>query len=99
VLLGLRAEDLVEAGPTADPASVTLPAAVVAVEVTGPEARVAVLLDTAPEHGAVDPDAPLWARFDPHTAVRPGDRVEVAVDAARAHVFDPVTEQALYHPR
>jgi ABC-type sugar transport system ATPase subunit len=99
VLLGLRAEDLVEAGPAADPESVTLPATVVAVEVTGPDARVAVLLDAAPERGALLPDAPLWARFDPHTTVRPGDRVEVAVDAARAHVFDPVTEQALYHPR
>jgi hypothetical protein len=30
--------------------------------------------------------------------VRPGDRVEVVVDAARAHVFDPVTERALHHP-
>lgn len=91
VLLGLRAEDVAEAGPAADPASVTLPATVAAVEVTGPEARVAVRV-------AVPGAGPLGARFDPRTTVRPGDRVEVVVDAARAHVFDPVTERALHHP-
>ena len=93
MLLGLRAEDVTEAGPAADPASVTLPATVAAVEVTGPDARVAVRM--GPGRGA---DDPIWARFDPRTPVRPGDRVEVVVDAARAHVFDPVTERALHHP-
>jgi multiple sugar transport system ATP-binding protein len=104
VLLGLRAEEVVEAGPAADPASVTLPATVAVVEVTGPDARVAVQVDATLDAGgpvgtnAPHRDAPFWARFDPRTSVRPGDRVEVAVDAARAHVFDPVTEQALHHP-
>jgi multiple sugar transport system ATP-binding protein len=104
VLLGLRAEEVVEAGPAADPASVTLPATVAVVEVTGPDARVAVQVDAALDApgplatSAPYRDAPFWARFDPRTSVRPGDRVEVAVDAARAHVFDPATEQALHHP-
>ncbi len=110
VLLGLRAEDVVEAGPAADPGSVTLPATVAVVEVTGPEARVAVRID-AVGAGAVGVDAapgadllgrasgaPVWARFDPRTAVRPGDRVQVAVDAGCAHVFDPATGRALHHP-
>jgi hypothetical protein len=30
--------------------------------------------------------------------VRVGDRVTVGVDAARAHVFDPVSRRALAHP-
>ncbi len=105
VLLGLRAEDVVEAGPAADPGSVTLPATVAVVEVTGPEARVAVQIDAVQADAAPGADvpgrtrdAPLWARFDPRTAVRPGDRVQVAVDAGCAHVFDPVTERALHHP-
>jgi multiple sugar transport system ATP-binding protein len=110
VLLGLRAEDVAEAGPATDPGSVTLPATVAVVEVTGPEARVAVRIDErwvdevradaapAPDVPGRAPDAPLWARFDPRTAVRPGDRVRVAVDAGCAHVFDPATERALHHP-
>jgi multiple sugar transport system ATP-binding protein len=92
VLLGLRAEDVREAGPGSDPRSVTLPATVAVVEVTGPDARVAVQVDAALC------DAPFWACFPARTPVRPGDRVAVAVDAARAHVFDPVTERALHHP-
>jgi multiple sugar transport system ATP-binding protein len=95
VLLGLRAEDVAEAGPAADPASVTLLATVAAVEVTGPDARVAVRVDVGEGFPA---DTSVWARFDPRTTVRPGDRVEVVVDAARAHVFDPVTQRALHHP-
>jgi multiple sugar transport system ATP-binding protein len=100
VLLGLRAEDVVEAGGAVDPDAVTLPATVALVEVTGPATRVAVQVDAALSAGtAPEPaDAPFWARFDPRTAVRPGDRVEVAVDAGRAHVFDPVTQRALHHP-
>ena len=38
------------------------------------------------------------ARFPGRTALRIGDEVNLAVDAARAHVFDPVTGVALYHP-
>lgn len=100
VLLGLRAEDVAEAGPGSDPRAVTLPATVAVVEVTGPDARVAVQIDAAldPGTGAPARDTLFWARFDARTPVRPGDRVAVAVDAARAHVFDPVTEQALHHP-
>jgi multiple sugar transport system ATP-binding protein len=33
----------------------------------------------------------LVARFSPRTRVQSGDRVEVAVDTARLHVFDPDT--------
>jgi multiple sugar transport system ATP-binding protein len=92
VLLGLHGEDVTQAGPAADPASVTLPGTVAAVERTGPDTLVAV---------QVDPGAdalPLWARFPARSGVRRGDRVQVAVDAGRAHVFDPETGKALHHP-
>jgi multiple sugar transport system ATP-binding protein len=98
VLLGLRGEDVVEAGPGTDPEAVRWSATVTAVEVLGPQARVAVRIDAALEAGAAARETPVWARFDPRTRVRPGDRVELAVDATRAHVFDPVTGSALHHP-
>ena len=40
----------------------------------------------------------LVARFPGRTALRIGDEATLAIDAARAHVFDPVTGVALYHP-
>jgi multiple sugar transport system ATP-binding protein len=36
--------------------------------------------------------------FPPRVVLRPGDAVRIAVDAARAHVFDPATGRALWHP-
>jgi multiple sugar transport system ATP-binding protein len=35
------------------------------------------------------------ATFEPRTAIRPGDEVEVALDVERLHFFDPETEVAL----
>ena len=35
------------------------------------------------------------ATFEPRTAVRIGDEVEVAVDVERLHFFDPETESAI----
>jgi hypothetical protein len=48
-----------------------------------------------PPHGRF---AELRARFPARTAVRPGDTVEVALDSAQVHVFDPLSGQALWHP-
>ena len=42
--------------------------------------------------------ATLRSLFPPRSAVRIGEAVRVAVDAARAHVFDPETGRALWHP-
>ncbi len=85
VLLGLRAEDVHE-HPA--PEHGTLSGVVTLVELTGPHVFVGLLVG---EHR-------LNARFDRRTRVRPGDLVTVGVDAARAHVFDPVTRNALVHP-
>jgi multiple sugar transport system ATP-binding protein len=42
-----------------------------------------------------DERALFTARVDPRTAVRPGDRVTLAVDPERFHFFDPATGAAL----
>ena len=103
VVLGLRPEDVHGAGGRPSPESVTLDAVVSGVEYTGRQNVVALLVDAPP----VDPPrgalpgpfaATLHAYFPPRAAVRAGDAVRVTVEAARAHVFDPVTGRALWHP-
>jgi hypothetical protein len=42
--------------------------------------------------------ARLPAGYPAHDPVRVGDRVRVAVDGTRVHVFDPGTGRALWHP-
>jgi multiple sugar transport system ATP-binding protein len=37
----------------------------------------------------------LVARFDPHTKVREGDAIEVAVQTSSLHAFDPRTGMAI----
>jgi multiple sugar transport system ATP-binding protein len=39
--------------------------------------------------------ASFIATFEPRSAVRVGDRVEVALDTRRLHFFDPETEESL----
>jgi multiple sugar transport system ATP-binding protein len=41
-------------------------------------------------------EAILIARFDPESSVREGDTMEVAVDTAKLHFFDPDTGLAIY---
>lgn len=85
ILLGLRPEDVHE-HPRPEHGTVT--GIVTWMEVTGQHATVTIAVD----------GQRLWARFSGRTQVRTGDRVTVGVDAARAHVFDPVTQRALAHP-
>jgi len=93
VVLGLRAEDVGESGPGADPGSVTVRVLVRHVELRGRDAVVTAEVDVAGEADG----GRLVARVDPRTRLRPGDRAELAVDARRAHVFD-VDGRALRHP-
>jgi multiple sugar transport system ATP-binding protein len=109
VVLGLRVED-VRAYPRTDgvdmdPALPPLPATVVRAEHTGPDV-LASLSIAAPPVRAPDADpadlllgsAQLRARFARSAPVTPGSTVQVCLDVARAHVFDPVTGRALAHP-
>jgi multiple sugar transport system ATP-binding protein len=94
VLLGLRAEDVAEAGPGADPASVALPVQVRHVEQPG---RDAVVSAEVALPGEAD-GARLITRVPGGTRLRAGVRAELLLDARRAHVFDPETGRALLHP-
>jgi multiple sugar transport system ATP-binding protein len=75
------------------------------VEYTGRQNVVTVVMD-APLVVVPDPElivgsatgATLRSLFPARAEVRPGDSVRLAVEAARAHVFDAVTGEALWHP-
>jgi multiple sugar transport system ATP-binding protein len=106
VVLGLRAEDVHPAPAGRDPDSVELDAMVVDAEYTGRHTVVGLTVGlpgvAAPGSDHADggsTDARLHAFFPSRAAVRPGDAVRVAVQAADAHVFDAGTGRALWHPR
>jgi multiple sugar transport system ATP-binding protein len=88
VMLGFRAEDVRDAGREPDPDHIRLSGAVKAIDRTGRDAYLTVQIGS---HRLV-------ARFSGRTGARLGDVVTIAVDAARAHVFDRATGRALYHP-
>jgi len=105
VVLGLRAQDVQDASTEYDPALTTLAGTATRAEYTGQHRIVTLAVDgpavTAPgaEFSLGDSAAPqLRSLFSPRAGVRTGDSVRVAVDVARAHVFDPATGRALWHP-
>ena len=104
VLLGLRAEDVHDAGAAPDPDAVTLDGVVSHVEYTGRQNVVAVAVGAPSDGPGGGPPGggasrgTVHAFFPLRAVVRPGDAVRVTVDAARAHVFDPATGRALRHP-
>ena len=105
VVLGLRPED-VDASPTgSDADAVGLEAVVTDVEYAGRHSVVTMAVGappvTAPGSETAlgrSPGATLRAAVPPQVAVRPGDVRRIAVEAARAHVFDAVSGRALWHP-
>jgi multiple sugar transport system ATP-binding protein len=86
VVVGFRPEHVVERTdwPEGRPGQV-VSAQVEVVEPLGSETYVYL---KSGEHSFV-------GRFNERTAVRAGDRVEVVVDLARVHLFDPATERRL----
>ena len=105
VVLGLRAEDVHDGTAGHDPDSVTLDGVVRDVEYTGQRNVVTVEL-RAPAVSTPGSDrflditqgATLRSFFPPHAAPSPGTSVRLAVQGADAHVFDPLTGQAIWHP-
>jgi multiple sugar transport system ATP-binding protein len=88
VIVGIRPEDLYETSPGRDPAKVArLPARVVAVEPLGAETLLVVALDASNDD--------LIARTGRDTALRIGDRLDIALDTAAIHLFDPATTKAI----
>jgi multiple sugar transport system ATP-binding protein len=87
VIVGIRPEDFSLSSESADS---TLTGFVDVVEHLGNEQLVYLRIP-----GAIVPEAAetkgTTARLEPDVVVRPGDRLTLAVDTARIHVFDPVT--------
>ena len=105
VVLGLRAEDVHDAAAGLDPDAVALDGVVSHVEYTGRQNVVTVAVGAPPvvAPGAElsvgsSSGATLRSFFAPKAGIRPGAAVRIAVEAARAHVFDAVTGRALWHP-
>jgi len=102
VLVGVRPEDL---GYAADeepglPATVDLVEAMgsdvlVHLRVDAPLARISDLADVA-EETAPGVGTELVGRFSPRTRIKEGERVRVAVDADRLHIFDQETGHAIW---
>ncbi|MCC6471864.1 MAG: sn-glycerol-3-phosphate ABC transporter ATP-binding protein UgpC [Alphaproteobacteria bacterium] len=86
VIAGLRPEDIYEVPPSGTSAT-RLPVRVVAVEPLGAETLLALTLEGSGEE--------LVARIGRDTALRSGDRAEVALDGAQVHLFDPATTRAI----
>jgi multiple sugar transport system ATP-binding protein len=103
LVLGLRPTDVQDARLGGDAEAVRLPATAAVVERIGSQTLVALTVD-APSVAApgadlpVGPQARLHARFPGRTTVQVGDVVELALDSAHVHVFDPVSGRALWHP-
>ena len=106
VVLALRAEDVADAARVDDPDVARLRGIVVATEFTGPSVMAAVELDAPPVTGpgleslvASANRARLTVRLPRDHTVQLGSPLTLAVDAARAHVFDAETGEALSHGR
>ncbi|HEX3499573.1 MAG TPA: sn-glycerol-3-phosphate ABC transporter ATP-binding protein UgpC [Stellaceae bacterium] len=88
VVLGVRPEDLYEAAPSPPQAAmVELAVRVDAVEPLGAETLLVLSLDGSPEE--------LVARIGRDTALRPGERIDIKLDAAALHLFDATTTRVI----
>ena len=105
VTVGIRPEHMTDADTAADRPAVLFSIAE-RVENLGSHLLVGCPLDTTAITVADGPGAErqrmsrglLIARFPRTSRVRPGDRVELAVDMAELSYFDPITGEALWNP-
>ena len=88
VIVGIRPEDLYESVPSGDAERFAhLPMHVTAVEPLGAETLLVMALDGS--------DDDVIARIGRETALRSGSRLDVALDTAAIHLFDPGTTKAI----
>ena len=98
VVFGIRPEDLHDSNLASGAQFVTIPAAVRSTEELGAELIVHLNID-AVRVDSGDPDAVedlsgaanAVARFEAASTVQPGQPINLAVDAAKLHFFDPQT--------
>ncbi len=102
IVFGARPEDLYDSALASGRSHQSVPAQVVSVEELGSEHVVHLRLDATPVDSG-DPDAVedlggqanAVARFEPASAVHATSRIDVAVDCAKLHFFDPETHLAI----
>ncbi len=88
VIVGIRPEDLYESMPAASAKSVArVPARVTAVEPLGAETLLVLALAGS--------DDEVIARIGRDTNVKSGERIDIGVDGAAVHLFDPATTKAI----
>ena len=88
VIVGIRPEDLYESIPAGTARNMArVPVRVTAVEPLGAETLVVVALDGSEDE--------MIARFGRETKAKRGERIEIGVDAATVHLFDPATTKAI----
>ena len=102
IVFGARPEDLYDSALASGRSHQSVPAQVVSVEELGSEHVVHLRLAATPvDSGAPDAvedlggQANAVARFEPASAVHANSRIDVAVDCAKLHFFDPETHLAI----
>ena len=102
LIFGIRPEDLYDSSLELGSRHATLPAIVKSTEELGSELIVHLNVE-AVRTDSGDPDAVedlsgaanAVARFEAVSAVRPGELINLAIDAAKLHFFDPQTHLAI----
>jgi multiple sugar transport system ATP-binding protein len=96
VIMGIRPEDFEDAALLAGgaPAASRIAATCLLTEALGSEVLVYFAVDSREEGESVQSDR-IVARVSPRTAIREGDRMELAADTQRLHFFDPDSGGAL----
>jgi multiple sugar transport system ATP-binding protein len=88
VIVGIRPEDLYESAPSGDAGRFAhLPLRVTAVEPLGAETLLVMTLDGS--------DDDVIVRIGRETTLRSGSQLDVALDTAAIHLFDPGTTKAI----
>ena len=102
VIFGIRPEDLYDSKLESGSRHATIPAKVKSIEELGYE-RLAHLNIDAVRIDSGDPDAVedlgsaanAVAKFEAVSAIAPGESIDLAIDAAKLHFFDPQTHRAI----